>query len=640
MQQAEISPPQHYDFVDGLRAVAIILVLLFHFDLLHFPGGFLGVDVFFVISGFLVSGIILRDLDSGRFSLATFYRRRVLRIFPALYVTLFITLVGAYFFLLPDDAIRTAKSAQASALIFANHFFYNNINYFNDSDAGWFLLHNWSLSVEEQFYLLFPLGAAFLVRSRLSRRTVIFAITIAAFLVSVYIFHRNSSAAFYYAIARCWEFLAGVQIAVLARTVLLKKWQAELFSTLGLALILVPAMTVSTSVEFFGLPSMLPVIGAALLIWANLRSSGTMSSALLTTPGMRFLGKISYSVYLVHWPVLIFAKYALILELSEGWRTAMLLLSVILGWIGWRFVEMPFRQNALLTKTPGFVFAVGLAVITGFILMTANWVIVEKSGSDAITVETRNALSGRDDYSPQRRRCHSDEAAKPISPQNACRMGGDVDPTIAMWSDSHGVELTKAMANRLDADVSVLQLTSSSCPPLSDWDSAYQPRCREKNAAIFDYLRASPKIRTIVLTMLFDGYPQSSVAETMDAFEKTVAKLEGAGKKVILVAPFPLPEFDIPHGMARATIIPLSQLPESLPRALHDSRTAIVGKRLREISARYGATLIDPANSLCSSEKCAYKKDGHALYFDENHPSMHGVADVGRQIADVVIRDR
>lgn len=641
MRPARLKTHQYYEFIDGMRALAIGLVLIFHFELFHFPGGFLGVDVFFVISGFLVSGIIIRDLDKGQFSLGTFYRRRVIRILPALYASLFIVLMFAYFFLLPDDAIQTARSAKASALFVANHHFYNNVNYFNNSETGWFLLHHWSLSVEEQFYLIFPVAALVLFKSKVNRSTTLIVVTVIAFVGSLYFVQRNSSGAFYFAITRFWEFLAGVQIALMSRHVSLRKWQAETLSILALALILIPAIIISSSNEFFGIPATFPIFGAALMIWVNLSSTGTLANVALTFPAVKFLGKISYSVYLVHWPVLIFGRYISVMELTVETRLALLLISILFGWLSWRFIETPLRKSAALLRISGVRFVLGTIFTTCLVVLLANLVITQKSAPDAMSVETRHALSGKNDFSPQRGKCHSEESAKAIAPENACQLGASKEPTIAVWSDSHGVELVKALATKLEPEnIALSQLTSSSCPPLIAWDSALQPRCRTKNDEILAYLRSSKTITTAVLTMRFDGYPETGITETLDALERSVSMLVRAEKTIILVAPFPKPDFDVPNGTARMLNLPLRHLPPGISRTTHDGKTRVIRERLREISARHGATLIDPADSLCSDISCPYNRDGRMLYFDDNHPSMEGVRGVADSIARVIITAR
>jgi len=357
---------KHRADIDGLRAVAVIAVLLFHADI-GCSGGYVGVDVFFVISGFLITGLILKDLNRDRFSIVEFWERRVRRILPALALVVFSTLIAGWFLLLGRDFEALGKSVVAQVMLLSNVYFWRGSGYFARIGQDTPLLHTWSLAVEEQFYLLFPL--LLIALRRLSPKALIPAILLfsgASFSLSVYWSYHNPNANFYLLPTRAWELLMGAFLAAYSARRASKRWLAEILSWSGLFAILWSIFQYSPDTRFPGAAALLPCVGTAFLIQSN-RDSLTSVGTFLATRPVVFVGLISYSLYLWHWPVLVFAEYWTIERLPLVHRVLLLLGSIGLAALSWKFVETPFRQRTVFKTRPQvFAFA---SISAAFLLL-------------------------------------------------------------------------------------------------------------------------------------------------------------------------------------------------------------------------------------------------------------------------------
>ena len=333
--------------IDGLRAVAVLLVILFHTGVAAFSGGFIGVDIFFVISGYLITGIIVRDLSSGSFSLGKFYERRVRRILPALLTVLLVCSIACYFLFLPQDLIHFAHSLFAALFSYSNVYFWTQAGYFKPAYAK-ALLHTWSLGVEEQFYLFLPLALFALRKRPAAAPWVVLCLAVVLFWSSEWLVLKNEAdKAFYMPFSRAWELFLGALLAFdLVR--LPKSWFVrDGLALLGALFIGFAAIYYKPQTPFPGASALLPCLGAALLLFSG-AGGKTLCARLLSVPPLVFVGVISYSVYLWHWPMITFAKIGGIEGVTDkGFlqKIAVLLVSLFVGWLSWRFVEMPFRAS-------------------------------------------------------------------------------------------------------------------------------------------------------------------------------------------------------------------------------------------------------------------------------------------------------
>jgi peptidoglycan/LPS O-acetylase OafA/YrhL len=352
--------------IDGLRAVSVLGVLFYH-NGLGVSGGYVGVDVFFVISGFLITSLIRKETDAGTFAIVSFWERRVRRIFPAMIVMMFAVLTFGSYVLSPRDLKALATSAIAQTLSASNFYFWYGSGYFDESSAIKPLLHTWSLSVEEQFYIALPLLLIALRRRSLTTvTTVILTIMVVSFSLSAYGAYTRPSTAFFLLPFRAWELLVGAALTFVPQSVVPPKWLNELAACGGICGVIVPMFIFDAETVFPGLSALLPVGGAALVIFTG-RTAPTSLSVLLSLRPVVAVGLISYSLYLWHWPILVFSRHA---TSDFDLRSALLrvVASVLLAALSWRLVEIPFRRKSVCrSRYAVFAFALcGLLVVIAF----------------------------------------------------------------------------------------------------------------------------------------------------------------------------------------------------------------------------------------------------------------------------------
>ncbi len=340
--------------IDGLRAIAVLAVLFFHTKL-GFPGGFIGVDVFFVISGFLITSLVIKDLEEGSFTLVRFWERRARRILPALLVAAVVTILAGGLLLLPLHFMDLGKSAVFLAAFIANFYYYLGTGYFAGPSEEKPLLHTWSLAVEEQFYFVIPILLLGLFRSpRLRRRRALLLVFGIGFLVSLLIsiswVTKHPAASFFLLPSRAWELLMGSLVALLPSNAIPSNRNfREAASYLGLGGILIPCFFYDKHVLFPGVAAIPPCLGTALIIWSNgvgkTRGDLTSLGRLLSLRWVVFIGLISYSLYLWHWPLVAYTNYWSLKPTPLFWKWLIVLLSFILAVFSWKYVETPFRRR-------------------------------------------------------------------------------------------------------------------------------------------------------------------------------------------------------------------------------------------------------------------------------------------------------
>ncbi len=342
--------------IDGLRSVAVMGVVFFHAFPDCLPGGFVGVDVFFVISGFLISGLILRDVRQGQFSVTSFYSRRILRIFPALTVVLATCLAFGSYVLFPDEYRQLAKHAIGGAASVSNLVLLRETGYFDAAAQSKPLLHLWSLGIEEQFYIIWPLFLLLICKCTKRIMAPIWAVAIISFALNVLFIAKSQSATFYLPATRAWELMVGAALAGLPprNPALRRKGQflIDSMAAIGLMLITLSLFFLDDKTPFPGWPALLPTSGAALVIWAG--PSAWLNRTMLSSRPAVTVGLISYPLYLWHWPVLVYMKLITDSDFTVSAnefrfsKSVALLAIIALAWATWRFVETPIR----LRKAP------------------------------------------------------------------------------------------------------------------------------------------------------------------------------------------------------------------------------------------------------------------------------------------------
>ncbi len=561
-----------------------MLVVYFHAFPETMPGGFVGVDIFFVISGFLITGIIVRELDQQRFGLLAFYARRIRRIFPALIVVLGTTMVLGWLWMLP------AAYAQLSADVFASAAFVSNIalwqqsGYFDIASGNKPLLHLWSLGIEEQFYLFWPLILMLAARWRLNILAVASVIGIASFILNVALIGPDPVATFYLPFTRAWELLAGAALACGWHQFRQTSAASNLRAAAGLLLIAIAAGVLDSKSAFPGWWAVLPVAGAALLLSAP---AAWGCRHLLASTAMVRIGLISYPLYLWHWPLLVFFGIIKFAPLTLLERTLVVGLSFALAALTYRFVEIPFRFGR-----PNRFRIAGLC--SGMALVAlAGGVVVEGRGFDfRMPPEIREMTDVLTDSSKWRvHECLLDLSHE-TSFAESC-VDRNRRPLVFLWGDSTAGALLPGLRKAQETnDFGIAQFTSSSCVPALNIDVAGLPNCRAINDKVLALARQiKPDI--VLLHSTWDG--------NLDGVARIVTALkQQTNARIIVLGSVPWWKRGLPNEVLRYYMLHHRLIPERSDRAEADSS----GARLREKLVPLGAEFISVWDALCNADGC------------------------------------
>lgn len=608
--------------IDGLRAVAVLAVVLFHAELELFSGGYVGVDIFFVISGFLITSIIADRIARGDFSVVAFYAGRVRRIFPALFALIAAASVAAFVLLPPTDFKDFGQGVFAASLFGSNVFFWIKADYFDGPAYMKPLLHTWSLSVEEQFYIVFPILLLALYRCKniAHPRHLVLALLIVSFAASVYVTAREPVTAFYWTPLRAWELLLGSILALNGLPEIRRQWVAEAAAAAGLALIAWAVFGFSRHTNFPGVNAFIPCFGAALLIQVG-RSRSTALSRILSSRPIVLVGLFSYSLYLWHWPMLVFARYWNVLPLSGLQTVVVLALTVLISAASWQFIELPFRRREIMSYQPA-LFRAGAGAS---ILAAAFGLAVHLSDGwpSRVPDNVRLLDEARNDKNPDRDRCHGDDL-NPIAFEDKCVYGAkNAAPSIAIWGDSFAAELAVALGREAGLhNRALLYISYSACPP--GVFAAARPRCGEHNRQILSKLREHPTVEKIILVARYSYFLQGEKSSFLSGFEAVATALAQSGKDVIVTYPIPEPPGFVPAMLARFAIAGRNPGDAFIERSRYQRENADIIALLDRIVRRPRITPARIQDLLCGPERCEVFANGRSLYFDNNHLSVYG----------------
>jgi len=610
--------------IDGLRAVAVISVVLYHAKL-GFSGGYVGVDVFFVISGYLITSLLLREKEaSGRLDIRAFWERRIRRIFPALAVVVIACLIAGWFLFLPLNYMELGQSVVAQSLLASNFYFWSGAEYFAQASDVKPLLHTWSLAVEEQFYLLFPF-LILILSKRISRNFLacgILGLCCLSFSLSVYCSYTHRSVNFYLLPTRAWELLIGSLLAVVPSRACKTRKLPELMSFCGVFAILYAAFAFDNETRFPGVAALLPCVGAALVIWSNSQAL-TIVGRLLAVRSIVFIGLISYSLYLWHWPVLVFSQYWGLQPLSQSQRVLLLCVSFAMAVVSWRFVEIPFRRRVIVKTLPS-VFTVA-GVITAMLLIT-GLVVVQKQGlpsrispevlkyanGSAVETELRHEMSLEDAITGNFIELGEGNKKLPID--------------ILVWGDSHAMAVLPVL-DVLCKEHSIrgVAATHSSTAPLVGYESNSEYSLGEDSVAysnaIVEFIRRM-KIRKVILVARWRGYDEDGLKR---GILSTLASLEQTEAKYWIMKPVPEYPWSVPKALAAAA--QFGRNPEAIGLRLVDHTKASGSLDPIFIEAEgLGFGILDPIDVFYDSTQghCRVAEDGFSLYSDTHHLTALG----------------
>lgn len=649
----------YYKHIDGLRAIAVLSVFLYHLGFPGITGGFVGVDVFFVISGYLITGIILRELqETGRFSFVGFYFKRAKRIFPALAFTLLVSFCFGVWLLIPAKFTPFGGTLAAAAASVSNIFLFRQAGYFDIFSKSNPLLHTWSLGVEEQFYVFWPvllLCAHRLVKRRWAAPAIIAVVAITSFYLSLRHLSTNPTGIYYLVQYRAFEFCIGAAVLWLPNLDAgRQRWTSEILCALGLVLTVVPLVTYTESTVFPSYNAVLPAVGAALLIYAG---AAKWSGALLRCRPATYIGLISYSLYLVHWPLIVFTKtfnenmdgaYAF-----HAWQPiGIFIAALIIASLMYRYIEQPARHLRISAKlfqglfTGAWMAALGCIVALGFnIYASTGWL-----WRVDLPLDLGNATS-IDDF-------HVKNWGGAGFSGGIIHRGKDAAPDIVMMGDSHSGMLDTGIVSQIAAPMGLTVFSASGgsagkyassllLPGTTRIDKSqavFDASSRDANVEVREQLARRPDSVLLYsaayseqLSMAADidnhksweipatgDQSQAAYASLIAALERMRASLNG--RKFIIVGDFP--GSSKYHVLACIAQLKWFPAPHCYPeQSRFDNVSAInVNRALKAYAATHrGVYFIDPYDAFCDEKNCInVDTKGMPLYSDTSHLSQAG----------------
>lgn len=652
--------------IDGLRAVAVLPVILYHAGLPVFAGGYAGVDVFFVISGYLITSIILQQLEAGAFSLRQFYARRARRILPALFLVMLVSIPFAWLWMPPEKYIDFSLSLSAVVVFISNILFWYQSGYFAAAGEEKPLLHTWSLGVEEQYYLFFPL--LMLALWRYGRRVpflTICGLALSSLVLAEYLSRTAPDLGFYLAPSRIWELLTG---SICAYVLFPRRgpFEAPGIAALGLALIIAAMLAFDDATLWPSSLTLIPVAGTALVIL--FAGAGTATKRLLSLSPIVGVGLISYSLYLWHQPLFAFARIRMLNAPGVWEMLGLSLLSLPLAYLSWRFVELPFRRQQI-----GGRISLGLGGLVALLLIVFGIMghyhngFPKRMGAEAALQKRL----GNQPHSHEGDRCLASWTASTSFDQHVrtCWLNGNASHSVVLIGDSHARVIARALADQLARDkLNLLAFTTSGCLPVNDLHVQGFDVCAVLSQELMAWLVGPDSPPVVVLVgrwaLFLEGsrfdngeggreagnHVSPDVAGSMistattreervaDAYAAYLRRLLALGKKLVVVHQIPEAGWDVPDRLAKLARYRRREalvVDTSLDRYL--ARNQRSSQALERVQGD-GIIHVYPDQVLCDAKtRRCLNADGHrVLYQDDDHLSDQGAALVAPLITDAV----
>ncbi len=603
--------PTYRADIDGLRAVAVLLVVVHHAFPQALKGGFIGVDLFFVISGFLISTIIFQNLQQDTFSILDFYKRRIKRIFPALILVLIASFVAGWFVLLPADYKQLGKHMAAGAAFVSNFAFWNESGYFESGSKLKPLLHLWSLGIEEQYYIFWPFIVLFAWKRKINLLKVCLVLFVLSFAVNIATARSNPVAAFYSPLSRFWELLIG---SVLAYTSLQasKMTKSTNFSNgmawVGVVILAIGVYFIHPERRFPGFWALFPTVSAYLLIKAG--PTAWFNQQVLSNRVLVWIGLISFPLYLWHWPLLVFAEIKLG-ELSLATKLGLIALSILLSWLTYRFIERPIRFGNLIVETKKIPLSLCAVLLATAILGGYTY---NRDGFDSRFpkfIQTLLKNQPKLDEGWRTGECILDQG-HPSSEFSPNCVDKDKRPLLFLWGDSHAAALYPGLKHLQDTGAysfGVAQRTGAVCPPII---GDTRPWCNEINTDSFKLIK---QLKPEIVMMYaywshgLDGKGGFAGLYDLRKLDATIAELKQIGvKKIILMGPSPYWRNSLPHNIVENWKKTKAITKPPLRLSYGDfgllTELPIYDKQMRDIAKRLNISYISGLDFLCNADGC------------------------------------
>ena len=629
--------------IDGLRSVAVLSVIISHASPGLMPGGFLGVDVFFVISGFLIATLVARDVQAGSFSAGTFYARRIRRLIPAFFVAMLATMLAGMFLMLPAELERTGLSIIAAVTSLSNYYFAMTSGYFAPDAALEPAIHTWSLAVEEQYYLVFPaLLVLFYRRSQAFLIALLAAIAAASFFEAVRATGTNSNFAYFALWTRAWELLAGALLALAPWTTSVDRLDRRARNAVAMACAISLAVCFAAfdkTVAHPGYATLVPVIATLGLIATG--QGGTIVSRILSLRPFVFVGLISYSAYLWHQPIIAFYK-TIFGDASILAAAGLVTASLVAGYASWALVEKPTRHLRLSNGRTYIAFVLSVVVLgaVAFKILDTNG-LPDRLPATAVRIasfETKETGTAR--------ACNVDDA-KTFSEGDLCRHANE-NPSVILWGDSHGLSLAAGLL-RNDPNFAFTQAAVSGCKiAIKHKNPKWKNGCADTEKKIYEMILNDTSITDVI----FAGRWSTSGSTFIDlAGEKPVdgavrqelidiiTAVADAGKNVVIVDPVPEFPWSVPETAARKEWFDgPGRVPLSMTTPEFDDRHEEIHHDFSRLEQHPDITRIKVRDLFCDdrSATCIAEKDGLPLYYDDDHLNAYGAAPIAARVINAV----
>jgi peptidoglycan/LPS O-acetylase OafA/YrhL len=623
-----LNPPLRGSYrrdIDGLRALAILPVIAHHIGIRAARGGFVGVDVFFVISGFLITQVLLEDLRGDRFSLVAFYERRIRRILPALLVVLFALFVLCLIYVLPSEFVDASRSMLAAALSVSNIYFWATSGYFDTVALSKPLLHTWSLGVEEQFYVLWPVLLAAAWRRGRRKALVLTAVGAAVSLaISAVGAFTHPSATFYWVHTRTWELLLGALLALGAIEKPVSLPMRNLLGVTGVLLILGSVVWIDAYDPFPGLLAIPPCLGAAMVILAG-RDGHSVSTRVLSWKPIAFIGVISYSLYLWHWPIIVFQRnYAFLISggPEKLQKTVILAAALAAATLSWKFVEQPLRVGA---RRPGRARLMRMALAgTGAVLLLALTGVIARGFPGRFSPAEIQVAGYRDSIDIVRKdRCFFEPGS--VAPRKFAPECLELDPALENYlllGDSHAAELWFGLRAAYPG-VHFLQATATDCLPTTAHDLGESRKCEYLLDPIFKDFLKHHRVDRVILAAKWRSSSPGNLAPTL-------GYLRGEGIPVTVIGPTIIYDSPVPRLLVTAN---RSSDPDFLSKHWDHSLVSLDTK-LASVAAEQSANYISMIGLAQRCMSSLLDAHGTPLVTDQEHFSAEGSVRMARGMRD------
>jgi peptidoglycan/LPS O-acetylase OafA/YrhL len=641
--------PAYRPDIDGLRALAVIAVILFHSGIPGFNGGYVGVDVFFVISGYLITQLLEESRDeSARRMLATFYVRRMRRILPALLATCLATVIVGVALFTPHELVNLGKYLAATPVLLSNVATWSERGgYFQPDVRQLPLAHLWSISVEEQFYLIYPLLLIAVTRYRLPyRRLTLVVLAAVSLALCIWASHYMPGANYFFAPTRAWELLLGATLAIGGTPRIGHRIVTEGLAVAGLLGIAIVVHLYTAETLYPGSAAMLPCLATAALLATGSSRQPALVNRMLSWPPLVFVGLISYSLYLWHQPLLVFVNYYRIAPLTPSASAVPLAVTLLVAAASWRLIERPVRARVFMKSTRMLLVGVG-AGSAGILL--AGLVLWTSDGFPRRFPPATRGLIVSMFGTPELVRCVEDVPLEQVRAGRVCNFGpNDASPKVLVWGDSHAMALMPALNALAKAHgMHTYFVAKYNCLPLFAPPS--QTRidpgmdrygCATHNAAVLEAIaRLDPEL------IILDGAwanpePPPHVPDIAAGIEQTVSRVGNHSRSICVVFAVPKMKYAVSHALlvAQRRHIPDDFLRLSRADALAQHED--MDRDVRAIAQRSGIKVADPMDALCATDSCLYKADDRSLYFDDSHLSVYGALYVARTLEPCFAVDR